>query len=741
MRVDAKDYASAPAAFFGDRPLDNPGYSKMELTGEVKVGSTNRLDVLKVEQRLKYLGFPAMGSDAGGVPTAANNTIQDFKVDGVWGRDESLAGYLFGSVVNYGPNGHRQLANPTVTKETTVKGNVVSKSVPRGAAAVPKTPATNRAAYFDDLYSIANNFTVSSSGTYSYKNSLNNPNSGSGAFLTYLNAYNAPHWMNVYQSIQAAAGLTVTSGMSPQGQEQYGVSWMRDLMVASQYADPGLRPGSIHFNGVVDANHGATPFAHGSHDLGMAFDLGVSNVIDRDIAQIDATDAVTPSVAAALVKVPSSGTWDITNAVDYSSRLPSSTSPNDLNNQVSAIRSFLSLYAVTQSSSWATMSTHVVNGASARDALFGSGVQDAKQLISKVIIGGTRTQNSYPNMRKVLGALGVGLDPQVINHNSHFHVYLNPPKAKDIGPAHLLTNNPSLATPDSMIPSAMLESESQNLLSYVETLTTEGDELMFTLDLPCVPVLEAPIVLAQAATKPGVLKPDYQLTICKETESTGDPKSAMRAVDPAGMLAIYLQNRNHRVIDLAARATIKPIILEAPVHGKLTSGVSDGRVFYGYDAEPSYVGKDKAVFMAEFEGKRYKIVVNLVVSLTVFESPLPDENPVCPPWKLIKVNGKSVSDASSYRLNSFTVTMGDLGGGAVGQTRGTAISLDTTAVGHGWYIDPTPLDNSDDYLPTSNPNIWQAKPSQGRHRCCGPDGHAERAAARIRPRSAPGCSQ
>ena len=49
VRVDAKDYASASATFFGDRPLDNPGYSKMELTGEVKVGSINKLDVLKVE--------------------------------------------------------------------------------------------------------------------------------------------------------------------------------------------------------------------------------------------------------------------------------------------------------------------------------------------------------------------------------------------------------------------------------------------------------------------------------------------------------------------------------------------------------------------------------------------------------------------------------------------------------------------------------------------------------------------
>jgi hypothetical protein len=55
----------------------------------------------------------------------------------------------------------------------------------------------------------------------------------------------------------------------------------------------------------------------------------------------------------------------------------------------------------------------------------------------------------------------------------------------------------------------------------------------------------------------------------------------------------------------------------------------------------------------------------------------------------------------------------DLGGSSVAETSGEGtgarIALDINAAGHGWYIDSTPLDNSDDYLPTSNPNIWQAK--------------------------------
>jgi hypothetical protein len=97
---------------------------------------------------------------------------------------------------------------------------------------------------------------------------------------------------------------------------------------------------------------------------------------------------------------------------------------------------------------------------------------------------------------------------------------------------------------------------------------------------------------------------------------------------------------------------------------------------YRYDVTPNYTGNDKAVFMAEYGGKRYKIVVDLRVFLMV------DENePVCPPPKLIKVDRKPVSDSSPYLLNSFTVTLGDLGGSAVGETSATDITLDVGAAG------------------------------------------------------------
>ena len=83
---------------------------------------------------------------------------------------------------------------------------------------------------------------------------------------------------------------------------------------------------------------------------------------------------------------------------------------------------------------------------------------------------------------------------------------------------------------------------------------------MFIMDVPYAPAQQTtPIVLAQAAT-PGTgasPQPDYILKDCQETESVGDSRSAMRAVDPAFMLAIYLQNHNNREVDGAMLAAIK----------------------------------------------------------------------------------------------------------------------------------------------------------------------------------------
>ncbi|MBU0621288.1 MAG: matrixin family metalloprotease [Gammaproteobacteria bacterium] len=109
--------------------------------------------------------------------------------------------------------------------------------------------------------------------------------------------------------------------------------------------------------------------------------------------------------------------------------------------------------------------------------------------------------------------------------------------------------------------------------------------------------------------------------------------------------------------------------------------------------------------MVEFEGKRYKFILQIKVMEYV-----PDDT-TCPPPKLIKVT-KPSSGASGlgagYNLGSVGVTFSDLAGGALGQTIGSTITLDTNAAGFNWFIDPTPGQN-EEWLPTSNPNEWVAK--------------------------------
>lgn len=227
---------------------------------------------------------------------------------------------------------------------------------------------------------------------------------------------------------------------------------------------------------------------------------------------------------------------------------------------------------------------------------------------------------------------------------------------------------------------------------------------MFIMDIPYVPAEETPIVLVRAAAPGSTPQHDYLLKLCQETESTGNPKSAMRAVDPAYMLKNFLYSSSSGKI-IADLASIKTTLLEGTKHGKIFAEVdNEGLVSYHYDPEPNYVGNDRAVFIAEFEGKRYKIVLKLHVFIVVDE-----HDTTCPDPQLIKVTQpKPIPGSSSYESGATTLTFADLPGGAVGQTVGATITLDTTAAGYNWFIDYTPYLN-EEYLPTANPNVWQAK--------------------------------
>ena len=250
-----------------------------------------------------------------------------------------------------------------------------------------------------------------------------------------------------------------------------------------------------------------------------------------------------------------------------------------------------------------------------------------------------------------------------------------------------------------------LQADAQGLLDYAQNLIT-GEELMFIMDVPYAPAQQTPIVLTQTAVGSTTPPAGFILNECQETEHTIDPRSALRTVDPAYMIKNYFQPTYN--IDLSAITTT---LLQSTKHGKLFSEVDNvGLTSYHYDPVPGYLGDDQAKFLAEFElgGKhlRIMIIVQIKVLITVNEN-----EPVCPDPVMIKASKPATGDSgysSGYNSASVSVTFADLASGALGQTTGSTITLDTTAAGNNWFIDLTPSDNSE-YLPTSNPFEWVAK--------------------------------
>jgi len=148
---------------------------------------------------------------------------------------------------------------------------------------------------------------------------------------------------------------------------------------------------------------------------------------------------------------------------------------------------------------------------------------------------------------------------------------------------------------------------------------------------------------------------------------------------------------------------------------------------YAYDVKPGTPNgtEDRVVFLLEIGGKRLKVIERLIL---VFNST--PESTHCDGKdyyvrRISQISEEFAPAPLTYAtLNPYlllqqgsdigvTYTFNDIPGAAVAQTAGEGanaqITLDPTAAGNGWYIDPTPVDSTDDYLPTSNPNLWQAK--------------------------------
>jgi Matrixin len=179
-------------------------------------------------------------------------------------------------------------------------------------------------------------------------------------------------------------------------------------------------------------------------------------------------------------------------------------------------------------------------------------------------------------------------------------------------------------------------------------------------------------------------------------------------------------------------------VLRQPKHGQLIlkepdADFGDFRKYrYVYNSNKDYEGLDEFEFKVSVKGQELRVYYQVKV---YGEGDSPKYENFCKReiWK-ISQSGEPAPSSSDYAawLRSTALSaliasaqqsltgFSDLPSTALGQTTGQGlagqITLDINAAGHGWYIDPTPLDPStssglanSDYLPTSDASVWQAK--------------------------------
>lgn len=566
--------------------------------------------------------------------------------------------------------------------------------------------------------------------------------------------------------IERRVGNSGNRGLSP----IYIYIYIRDWMQGYGYADAQLRNQSIRYNGTTDATlygtsnsteyggnplerrdsnpakrsrYGQTP--HASHDVGMAFDLGLREHIN-DANQQDGSEALNQSIAS-LALADASGLWSKNNATSLIDLLPDDRAPvtasnpqgKPINDQQSALKNFLALYDITQKDmggkdSGSRDALPIKNGGNlneqVRAALFGSGADQG--LIAKVLIGGKgASQNPYLSMRAVLERLGVQSAVEDSHHN-HFHIYLRPPILTPIGGAMAM---PLMATDSVAVPQSEL-SETSAIAASVDT-NLEEFVMLESLFIPYVPLHDAALatapamVLAQSTAAAGgstnpisTVKPDLILQDCGDVQTPDNPSGVLGGeLSPAASVRRYFNETQKRLIDVTAA---KVTVIESPKQGSIVGEWQDKKFSRSFAYEPrrGFLGTDQIIFLVEVDGKRFKIVTKLYVV------PVADDKGVKCFGQIKKIGSvdeidspqKIVMSADWLRdagfgdvagdFSAVGIAFDDIAGGALATATinqaSTIITFDKVAAGHGWFIDSTPGQN-EEFLPTSNPDEWVAK--------------------------------
>ena len=460
-------------------------------------------------------------------------------------------------------------------------------------------------------------------------------------------------------------------------------------------------------------------------------DLGISNYISTFNQLRDGENV------PAIVIPQGTSTWSERRAIDLAALLNSAaTGPkaNQLSNndQRAAIQDFLSLY-------WATkedIKRRDAQGAQTQQWVIQNGSNDAEKrriqnllfrdanqagqsdasvsLISSVLIGAEQSKlvkggplvnaNRYQRINAVLGALGI-LSSNSRDHQHHFHIYFKPPAPEAIAAVRNL-------------------------------LTESSGDLQFSLGMGQTPTqfyqdttgeAQAIELLAQAQLP----KADRVVNECRAIEG------GEFVIPGSEAKHLFVKWKGRAPQDLSwqkewnAISVLSVSLVEKPSKGALVAQGNDpiGDSGYTYVSSASeFTGTDRFSFLVKLSNGK-SVLMRYQMEPGAMERSFHEQRCVFATrlgqvqLSPIELQG-FVSDQSSWlraaQLSALLANASeslapfqDLPGTALGQTTGEGLSaqitLDTNAAGHGWYIDQTPLDNTDDYLPTSDPTVFKAK--------------------------------
>lgn len=332
--------------------------------------------------------------------------------------------------------------------------------------------------------------------------------------------------------------------------------------------------------------------------------------------------------------------------------------------------------------------------------------------------------NSYDSLRGAMARLGFTTTGQN-GYEQRFGLMLRPPAAPEpiLAPARLMAETVGevmLETPDGP---DLTPTQEAALLARAEPLfaellqSPEMENAMWIPDLPWGAGALIGSAVAVTTVLPAEAADGYALGRC-----TVAKPSLGAAINPTVAAGSYLFDyhgndpRYKEKLEIGqffsgANATL----IKAPKHGKVVYSDLPHATewqYYHYWPTEGYVGNDRFVMQVEKDGVKVRIHY-LIKVLEEYEA----ESGMCKPeqWKISYAPAALTDPAAALLPSALRSLVGfaDLPGSSVGETTNTGptaqITLDVNAAGHGWYIDYTPYLN-EEFLPTSNPNEWVAKP-------------------------------